>query len=271
MELTETFATLPAASVSGLYLHHPEARYFSIGRVARDQVEDYAARKGIEVAEAERWLTPEPGVQPAGRCRKPGYPVGLERAPARRSLLFRDENDDQERNRPLRGRGQRKRPRGPAAGDPLAGQALRAAAEAPLAAGRSPAASSSGCSRSCCSSRSAAPAARTSTTTRASSQVDGALEGREARAEAPRPAEAEPAGDRARRRLRPPPRRRRSRPLRHADAAARRPEAGRRLDLDAVVPARPRRRRSGAASTSTCPTGSTTPTRSAAPRARSTR
>ena len=46
MELTETFATLPAASVSGLYFHHPEARYFSVGRIGRDQVEDYAARKG---------------------------------------------------------------------------------------------------------------------------------------------------------------------------------------------------------------------------------
>jgi 5-methyltetrahydrofolate--homocysteine methyltransferase len=64
MELTESFATLPAASVSGLYLHHPEARYFSIGRVARDQVEDYAARKGVEVAEAERWLTPNLAYNP---------------------------------------------------------------------------------------------------------------------------------------------------------------------------------------------------------------
>jgi 5-methyltetrahydrofolate--homocysteine methyltransferase len=64
MELTESFATLPAASVSGIYLQHPEARYFSIGRVARDQVEDYAARKGIEVAEAERWLTPNLAYNP---------------------------------------------------------------------------------------------------------------------------------------------------------------------------------------------------------------
>jgi 5-methyltetrahydrofolate--homocysteine methyltransferase len=58
MELTETFATLPAASVSGLYFHHPEARYFSVGRIGRDQVEDYAARKGIDLDEAERWLAP---------------------------------------------------------------------------------------------------------------------------------------------------------------------------------------------------------------------
>jgi 5-methyltetrahydrofolate--homocysteine methyltransferase len=64
MELTETFATLPAASVSGLYFHHPEARYFSVGRIGRDQVEDYAARKGIDPAEAERWLTPNLGYSP---------------------------------------------------------------------------------------------------------------------------------------------------------------------------------------------------------------
>ena len=57
-ELTESFATLPAASVSGLYFHHPEARYFSVGRIDRDQVVDYARRKGISVGEAERWLGP---------------------------------------------------------------------------------------------------------------------------------------------------------------------------------------------------------------------
>src|SRR5207245_170508 len=55
--LTESYATLPAASVSGIYLGHPQARYFSVGRIGRDQVEDYAARKGLPVAEAERWLT----------------------------------------------------------------------------------------------------------------------------------------------------------------------------------------------------------------------
>jgi 5-methyltetrahydrofolate--homocysteine methyltransferase len=56
LELTETCATLPAASVSGIYLHHPHARYFSVGRLGRDQVGDYAARKQIAVSEAERWL-----------------------------------------------------------------------------------------------------------------------------------------------------------------------------------------------------------------------
>jgi len=65
-ELTETFATLPAASVSGLYIHHSEARYFSVGRVARDQVADYARRKGISLGEAERWLAPNLAYEPAG-------------------------------------------------------------------------------------------------------------------------------------------------------------------------------------------------------------
>ena len=56
--LTESFATTPAASVSGLYLGHPSARYFTVGRIGRDQVEDYAGRKGMPVAEVERWLRP---------------------------------------------------------------------------------------------------------------------------------------------------------------------------------------------------------------------
>jgi 5-methyltetrahydrofolate--homocysteine methyltransferase len=64
LELTETFATYPAASVSGIYLAHGQARYFSVGRVARDQVEDYAARKGMTVAEAERWLRPNLAYEP---------------------------------------------------------------------------------------------------------------------------------------------------------------------------------------------------------------
>jgi 5-methyltetrahydrofolate--homocysteine methyltransferase len=58
LELTETFATMPAASVSGVYFAHPEARYFSVGRIGRDQVEDYAARKDVPLSEAERWLGP---------------------------------------------------------------------------------------------------------------------------------------------------------------------------------------------------------------------
>jgi 5-methyltetrahydrofolate--homocysteine methyltransferase len=48
----------PAAAVSGLYFSHPDARYFGVGKIGRDQVEDYASRKGWSVAEAERWLSP---------------------------------------------------------------------------------------------------------------------------------------------------------------------------------------------------------------------
>jgi 5-methyltetrahydrofolate--homocysteine methyltransferase len=69
IELTESCATLPAASVSGLLLGHPQARYFAVGRVARDQVEDYARRRAIDRAEAERWLRHnlayEPDQEPA--------------------------------------------------------------------------------------------------------------------------------------------------------------------------------------------------------------
>ncbi|HLB04827.1 MAG TPA: methionine synthase [Gaiellaceae bacterium] len=64
--LTETFAMTPAASVSGIYLGHPQARYFSVGRIGRDQVEDYSARKGTTVAEAERWLRPNLAYDPDG-------------------------------------------------------------------------------------------------------------------------------------------------------------------------------------------------------------
>jgi 5-methyltetrahydrofolate--homocysteine methyltransferase len=64
--LTETFAMTPAASVSGIYLAHPETRYFSVGRLAQDQVEDYAARNGVPLAEAERWLRPNLAYEPAG-------------------------------------------------------------------------------------------------------------------------------------------------------------------------------------------------------------
>jgi 5-methyltetrahydrofolate--homocysteine methyltransferase len=58
----------PAASVSGIYLAHPQSRYFSVGRVGRDQVADYAARKGIPVAEVERWLAPNLAYEPAPRA-----------------------------------------------------------------------------------------------------------------------------------------------------------------------------------------------------------
>jgi 5-methyltetrahydrofolate--homocysteine methyltransferase len=55
----------PTASVSGFYYSHPDAKYFSVGKLSRDQVESYAERKGFTVAEAERWLAPNLGYDPA--------------------------------------------------------------------------------------------------------------------------------------------------------------------------------------------------------------
>jgi 5-methyltetrahydrofolate--homocysteine methyltransferase len=65
IKLTESYAMWPASSVSGLYFAHPEARYFSVGKLDRDQVADYAGRKGLAVAEVERWLGPNLGYDPA--------------------------------------------------------------------------------------------------------------------------------------------------------------------------------------------------------------
>ncbi|MCZ7588012.1 MAG: cobalamin-dependent protein [Gaiella sp.] len=62
--LTESYASLPGASVSGIYLGHPSSRYFAVGRIGRDQVEDYAARKGVDLATAERWLRPNLAYDP---------------------------------------------------------------------------------------------------------------------------------------------------------------------------------------------------------------
>jgi 5-methyltetrahydrofolate--homocysteine methyltransferase len=56
LRLTESYAMVPTAAVSGYYFAHPEARYLGIGRIGRDQVEDYAQRKGMDVETAERWL-----------------------------------------------------------------------------------------------------------------------------------------------------------------------------------------------------------------------
>ena len=58
VKLTESYAMWPGSSVSGFYFSHPESRYFGIGKIERDQVEDYARRKGWAIAEAERWLSP---------------------------------------------------------------------------------------------------------------------------------------------------------------------------------------------------------------------
>jgi 5-methyltetrahydrofolate--homocysteine methyltransferase len=64
IRLTESAAMMPAASVSGLYFAHPQARYFSVGRVDRDQMIDYAKRKGMDLTEVEKWLAPNLGYTP---------------------------------------------------------------------------------------------------------------------------------------------------------------------------------------------------------------
>jgi 5-methyltetrahydrofolate--homocysteine methyltransferase len=62
--LTESMAMWPGAAVSGWYFSHPQSQYFVVGRIGKDQVEDYAARKGMTLAEAERWLSPNLGYEP---------------------------------------------------------------------------------------------------------------------------------------------------------------------------------------------------------------
>ncbi|THJ21865.1 MAG: methionine synthase [Nitrospira sp. CG24D] len=63
--LTESFAMLPAAAVSGFYFAHPEAKYFAVGKIGKDQVEDYARRKGMDLRTVERWLSPNLNYEPA--------------------------------------------------------------------------------------------------------------------------------------------------------------------------------------------------------------
>jgi 5-methyltetrahydrofolate--homocysteine methyltransferase len=58
ISLTESFAMWPGAAVSGLYFAHPESQYFGVGKIGRDQVEDYAARKGMSLDVCEKWLSP---------------------------------------------------------------------------------------------------------------------------------------------------------------------------------------------------------------------
>ena len=65
MKITESFAMWPGSSVSGLYFAHPQAKYFSLGKIDRDQVTDYANRKGMTIAEVERWLGPNLNYDPA--------------------------------------------------------------------------------------------------------------------------------------------------------------------------------------------------------------
>ena len=61
ISLTSSYAMQPGSSVSGLYFSHPDSRYFNVGRIGKDQVEDYAKRKGMSVAEVEKWLGPNLG------------------------------------------------------------------------------------------------------------------------------------------------------------------------------------------------------------------
>jgi 5-methyltetrahydrofolate--homocysteine methyltransferase len=70
--LTESFAMLPAASVSGLYFSHPRAKYFNVGRIGRDQLESYAERKRMSIEEAERWLAPYLAYDPVPVAVAPG-------------------------------------------------------------------------------------------------------------------------------------------------------------------------------------------------------
>ena len=64
IELTESMAMWPGAAVSGWYFSHPQSQYFVVGRLAQDQVADYARRKGWTLREAERWLGPNLGYNP---------------------------------------------------------------------------------------------------------------------------------------------------------------------------------------------------------------
>lgn len=65
MQLTESYMMIPAASVCGFYLSHPESRYFGVGKIGRDQVQDYARRKGVTEQTAARFLSPILGYEPA--------------------------------------------------------------------------------------------------------------------------------------------------------------------------------------------------------------
>ena len=64
IRLTESFAMYPASAVSGLYFSHPQSKYFSVGRINKDQVEEYAKRKGWDVQNVEKWLAPNLNYEP---------------------------------------------------------------------------------------------------------------------------------------------------------------------------------------------------------------
>jgi len=82
VELTESFAMWPGSSVSGLYYSHPESYYFGVGKIERDQVEDYAARKGRSLQEMERWLAPILNYIPAREAPVSNISAGDTPAPA---------------------------------------------------------------------------------------------------------------------------------------------------------------------------------------------
>ena len=64
IKLTESFAMHPGAAVSGLYFAHPESKYFAVGKIERDQVADYAVRKGESIEFVEKWLAPNLNYEP---------------------------------------------------------------------------------------------------------------------------------------------------------------------------------------------------------------
>jgi 5-methyltetrahydrofolate--homocysteine methyltransferase len=63
LELTDAYAMVPTAAVSGFYFSHPDARYFAVGQIDRSQLESWAERKGMSIAEAEKWLAPNLGYE----------------------------------------------------------------------------------------------------------------------------------------------------------------------------------------------------------------
>ena len=63
IHLTENYAMTPAASVCGLYFAHPQSKYFAVGKIGKDQAEDYARRKGLPLSAVEKWLSPHLGYQ----------------------------------------------------------------------------------------------------------------------------------------------------------------------------------------------------------------
>ncbi len=92
VKLTESFAMWPGSSVSGLYLSHPESYYFGVGKIERDQVADYATRKGWELTEAERWLAPVLNYIPTANANTP--PADATKQPAVKVISAADFGED---------------------------------------------------------------------------------------------------------------------------------------------------------------------------------